>query len=71
VPILAVSGVERRQIHRVDRVDDEPRQVVLGQPLTQIRRHQQHLLAIARQEVLRHDEMVLTSPDSLDTKPWR
>ena len=35
----------------------------LGQPLAQARRQQQLLIAITREEVLRHPEMVLTTPD--------
>jgi hypothetical protein len=34
-----------------------------GQPLAQARRQQQLLIAVAREEVLRHLEMVLTTPD--------
>jgi hypothetical protein len=35
----------------------------LRQPLAQARRQQQLLLAITRQEVLRHPDIVLTPPD--------
>jgi hypothetical protein len=51
---MAIGGQEIRQIHRVDSVDHEPREVILGQPLPQTRQQQQLLLAIARDEVLRH-----------------
>jgi hypothetical protein len=37
--------------------------VVLRQPLPQARRQQQLLLAIARNEVLRHPGIVLNPPD--------
>jgi hypothetical protein len=50
----AIGGLARGQIHRRDRVDHKPREVILGQPLAQARRQQQLLLAITRQEVLRH-----------------
>jgi hypothetical protein len=65
-PTMAVGRIgreERGQIHLRDRVDHKPRQVILGQPLAQARRQQQLLLAITRQEVLRHPRMVLTAPD--------
>jgi len=39
------------------------REVLLGQPVAQARRQQQLLLAIARDEVLRHHRRVLTGPD--------
>ena len=41
----------------------EPRQVILRQPIAQARRHQQDLLTLARQEVLRHQRIVLRPPD--------
>ena len=52
--VLAVVGVEGAELQRLDRVDYEPGQVILGQPLAQARRQQQFLLAIAREEVLGH-----------------
>jgi quercetin dioxygenase-like cupin family protein len=61
--ILAIAGEERPEIHRVDGTKHEPRQVILRQPLAQARRQQQLLLAIARDEVLRHPEMLLTTSD--------
>jgi hypothetical protein len=63
VTVGAIGGVERGQIERRDRVDDKPRQVILRQPLAQAGRQQQLLLAITRQEVLRHARIVLTAPD--------
>ena len=61
--VVAIAGQERRQIHRLDSVQDKPREVILRQPLPQTRRQQQLLLAITRDEVLRHPDMVLTPPD--------
>ena len=55
-PVVAIAGQERRQIHRLDGVEHEPREVILRQPLAQTRRQQQLLLAITRDEVLRHPE---------------
>ena len=52
--IEAVGGIESRQIHARHRVDDEPRQMIGRQPLPDIRRQQEPLLATALNEVLRH-----------------
>jgi hypothetical protein len=38
--------------------------MVVLDPIRQRRRHQQHLPAITRQEILAHPEIFLTSPDS-------
>ena len=65
----AISGEEGRQIELLDGVEDEPREVVLRQPVAQARRQQQLLLAIARDEVLPHHEMVLNRAD--DNSPAR
>jgi hypothetical protein len=40
MPVSAIVGIERRQIHRVDRRDHKPRKVILRQPLVQTRRQQ-------------------------------
>ena len=61
--VVAVDHEERPQIQRRHGVDHEPRQMPLGQPLTQTRRQQQVLITITREEVLRHPRMVLTTPD--------
>jgi hypothetical protein len=55
----AIGGIERAQIKLRDGIDDEPREMAFRQPLVQARRQQQLLLAIARDEVLRHREIVL------------
>ena len=64
MPVGAIGRVKRRQIHLLDGIDDEPREVTLRQPLADIRRHQKHLLAITRDEVLPHHRIVLNPPDS-------
>jgi len=53
--IETIRLVEPGQIELVDHVDDEPRQVILRQPLGHARRHQELLIAIDRPEVERHD----------------
>ncbi len=52
--VVAVVAVERRQIDRLDRVDHEPGQMVIRQPVAQARRQQERLLTITREEVLAH-----------------
>jgi hypothetical protein len=54
MPVRAVRGIELGHIHRLDRVQDEPNDMILAKPLPQARGQQQILLAIARQEVLGH-----------------
>jgi hypothetical protein len=54
VPVGAISGIKRGQIELPNGIDNEPREVIPRQPLAQARRQQQLLLAITRQEVLRH-----------------
>jgi hypothetical protein len=63
MPVGAIGGKERGQIKLANYVDHKPREVILGQPLAQARRQQQLLLAIARQEVLRHPGILLNLPD--------
>jgi hypothetical protein len=63
VAIGSIAGIKRAQIQRVDGLNDKPREMALRQPLAQARRQQQLLLAITRDEVLRHHEMVLTTAD--------
>jgi hypothetical protein len=69
VPVGAIGGKERGQLKLADRVDHKPRKVVLGQPFAQTRRQQQLLLAITREEVLRHADIVLTDPDGTHHVP--
>ena len=63
VAVCAVVGVEGVEIHLFDGVDDEPREMVLGQPLAQRGRHQKDLLTIASDEVVGHGEIVFASAD--------
>ena len=60
----AIARIERGQIHLLNSVEHEPRQVLLRQPLPQARRQQQLLLTITRDEVLRHRRIVLNPPDA-------
>ena len=63
MPVLAIYGVERREIHLVDRLDHEPREVPLRQPIADVGRQQKRLLTIGRDEVLAHADIVLIAPD--------
>jgi hypothetical protein len=54
VPVGAMLPVEGRQVELVDHVEDEPGQVASGQPVAQIGRQQERLVAVAAQEVVRH-----------------
>jgi hypothetical protein len=72
-PVAAIGGIKRRQIHLAHRVQHQPRQMTLGQPLPHIRRQQEPLLTIDRNEVLGHAPNRLKHPghhpglrDSLD-----
>jgi hypothetical protein len=74
VTVGAISGVERVEVHLRDGVDDKPREVPLGQPLADVRRQQERLLAIGREKVLAHHRMVLTAPDGapfVQQPPWK
>jgi hypothetical protein len=61
-PIRAIGRVKHAQIHRVDGVEHEPREVILRQPLAHVRWHQERLLAITRDEPLRHPRIVFKPP---------
>jgi hypothetical protein len=54
VPVGAVGTQERLQVELVDHVEDEPGQVALGQPVAQVGRQQERLVAAAAQEVVGH-----------------
>ena len=52
--VLAVVGIEGPQVHLLDAVEDEPRQVVLRQPLRERWRQQVELIALWGDEVVGH-----------------
>jgi hypothetical protein len=43
-------------IHLLDRRQHEPRKMLVGQPVTHIRRHQKRLITVARNEAQAHDQ---------------
>ena len=61
--IGAIRGVERRQVHPLDRADHKPRQMIGRKPIPHIRRQQKPLLTATLDEVLRHTAIVFTGPD--------
>ena len=62
--VSAVCRIKRVDVHHRHRVDDKPRQVIIRQPIADIRRHQKRLITITRDEVLSHGAIVLNPPDS-------
>ncbi len=60
--IGSVVGVEGRQVHLLDRVQHEPRQMVFGQPVRHRRRQQVELVTFWGEEVVGHDVIVATGP---------
>src|SRR5215208_625504 len=60
-PVLTIGGIKRREIQLPHGLQNEPRQVALGQPIAPVRRHQKRLLTITPNEVLRHAQQSLNS----------
>jgi hypothetical protein len=54
VPVGSVAAVEGQQIELADDVQDEPGQMIVGQPVAQVGRQQEGLVAVASQEVVGH-----------------
>jgi hypothetical protein len=61
--VLSVRAVERVEIEPLDDIEQVPRQMPLRQPIPHARGQQEVLLAITRQEVLRHHRTLLNRPD--------
>jgi hypothetical protein len=66
-PVTAIGAIERAEIHRRDGVQNEPREVILRQPLAHIGRHQERLLAITRDKARAHARIVLNRSDDSAT----
>jgi hypothetical protein len=58
--VSTIRAIEPSQVHLPDRIHHEQREMVLRQPIPKIRRQQQLLITITRQEVLGHAVIVLT-----------
>ena len=63
VAVSAIRRIERREIQPLHRVDHEPRQMILRQPLPQRRRHQKRLLTTTFNKVLTHPGIQLNPAD--------
>ena len=61
--VLAIAGIEPVEIHLVHRVEHEPGQMVLRQPLRNGHRQQIQLITIPDEEVPAHDPILVNRPD--------
>jgi hypothetical protein len=71
VPIGPVSAQERTEVQLVDDVEDEPGQVIVGQPVAQVGGQQERLVGVAAQEVVGHGAsypFALLAPNALVLK---
>ena len=62
MPVSPIATQERRQVELVCDVQDEPGEVVFWQPVTQIRREQEELVAVTAKEVVGHGASYLFAP---------
>ena len=54
VAVGAIGGVEGLEVELLDRLDHEPGEVVLGEPVAEVRRQQHRLVTVTAEEVLGH-----------------
>jgi hypothetical protein len=54
VPIIPVGSVEGVEVDLVDDVEDEPGEMVVGEPVAQVGGQQERLVAVTAQEVIGH-----------------
>jgi hypothetical protein len=54
VPVSPIGAQEGFQVELVDDVQDEPGEVAFGQPVAQVGREQEGLVAVAAKEVVGH-----------------
>jgi hypothetical protein len=62
MPVSPIATQERRQVELVDDVQDEPGEVAFGEPLAQVGRQQEGLVAVAAKEVVGHGASYLFAP---------
>jgi hypothetical protein len=65
VAVGAIRPIRLRQIHLTHRGQHRPRQVTLRQPVPQRRRHQERLVTVNSNEVLRHYRIIKNPSDRL------
>jgi hypothetical protein len=61
--VVAIGAIEALEVELLDRVQDEPGEMIGGEPLTKVRRHQELLVTLAREEVWAHSWMLGPGPD--------
>src|SRR4029453_2225253 len=61
--VVAIGAIEALEVELLDRVQDEPGEMMGGEPLAQVRRHQELLVTLAREEVWAHSWMLGPGPD--------
>jgi hypothetical protein len=54
VTVVAVGPVKGFEVELVDHVEDEPGEMILGEPVAQVRGQQEGLVALCAQEVVSH-----------------
>jgi hypothetical protein len=54
LPVGPISSTERRKVALLDRINDQPDQIVCGQPVPHVRCKQELLVTVRTQETLRH-----------------
>jgi hypothetical protein len=59
MPVSPVGAQERLQVELLGDVEDEPGEVAVGEPVTQVGREQEGLVAVAAQEVIGHGQFYL------------
>ena len=64
MPVCSVRAVERLEVELPHRVDHEPGEVVVVEPVAQVRRQEHRLVAVAGEEVLGHARMLAVQPDA-------
>jgi hypothetical protein len=56
--VVAMAIVETREVDLAHRLDDHPREVIVGEPIGETRRHQKGLVSIGGDKVLGHDRLL-------------
>ena len=62
-PVTAIRPIKLAQVHPRDRVQHEPSEMTLRQPIPNVGRHQERLITVTTNEILSHPGMVLNAPD--------
>ena len=62
-PVTAIRTIKLAQVHPRDRVQHEPSEMTLRQPIPHVGRHQERLITVTTNEILSHPGMVLNAPD--------